>query len=325
MNDKSLLGKIKGIIAGRSDRHSIEKAKGKAVSWVHKSILPNGGLPSADNGDISYQEVTGYMIPTLWRLKEKELAKRLAMWLMSVQNSDGSFSAPDGKPYTFDTGQVLRGLIAVMDVVPNIKDNVTSACDWILTQVEPNGRIKTPHTDLWNLADDKRIPESIHLYVLPPLIEAGRILGRPQYIDAARLSMAYYKNNFDLTTFDTLSHFFGYIMEALLDLGETEMARMGLEFIRKLQNSDGSIPAYSDVKWVCSTGAAQLAVVWLKLGIHEPAYAALKYLCKVQNKSGGFYGSYGKGANYFLGREISWGVKYFLDAYLLLQKNSHSV
>ena len=38
---------------------------------------------------------------------------------------------------------------------------------------------------------------------------------------------------------------------------------------------------------------------------------------KIQNRTGGFYGSYGKGAKYIPSAEISWAVKYFLDAYLL--------
>jgi malonyl-CoA O-methyltransferase len=43
----------------------------------------------------------------------------------------------------------------------------------------------------------------------------------------------------------------------------------------------------------------------------------MDYLEKIQNSSGGFYGSYGKGAKYFPKEEISWAVKYFIDAYLL--------
>ena len=32
------------------------------------------------------------------------------------------------------------------------------------------------------------------------------------------------------------------------------------------------------------------------------------------SSSGGFFGSYGKGANYFTKEEISWAVKFFIDA-----------
>lgn len=42
---------------------------------------------------------------------------------------------------------------------------------------------------------------------------------------------------------------------------------------------------------------------------------AVNYLESVQNNSGGFYGSLGRGKNYFPKEEISWAVKFFLDAY----------
>ena len=314
-----LLEKMKGLMTNSNTGESFETAKEKAVSWIKKSALKDRGLPAADNPHVSYQEVTGYTVPTLWLLNEKEIAKRWISWLISVQRPDGAFSAPDGKPYTFDTGQVLRGLLSVIDEVPVVKNRIIKACDWILTQIESSGRITTPSKDMWYLPNGKMIPESIHLYVLPPFIEAGEKLLKTEYIDAALRSLLYYKKNYHLTEFETLSHFFGYIMEALYELGEIDLVKDGMKKAGKLQAQNGEIPAYPDVKWICSTGMAQLAVVWLKMGIREPAIKALQYLCKIQNESGGFYGSYGKGANYFPRREISWGVKYFLDAYILLQ------
>jgi malonyl-CoA O-methyltransferase len=72
---------------------------------------------------------------------------------------------------------------------------------------------------------------------------------------------------------------------------------------------------------VCSTGIAQYALVWYRLGNTERADRALAYLERIQNKSGGFSGSYGEGAKYIPGAEISWAVKYFLDAYWLKLRN----
>ncbi len=106
-------------------------------------------------------------------------------------------------------------------------------------------------------------------------------------------------------------------MEALCELGELELAARGMADVERCQRSDGAIPAYPDVTWVCSTGMAQYAIVWYTLGRKEAADRAIRYLEKIQNKSGGFFGSYGKGAQYIAGGEISWAVKYFLDAYRL--------
>jgi malonyl-CoA O-methyltransferase len=111
--------------------------------------------------------------------------------------------------------------------------------------------------------------------------------------------------------FNRLSHFHAYAMEALCELGELELARQGMADVERCQRRDGSIPAYPDVDWVCSTGMAQYAIVWYTLGSRSRADLAMRYLEKIQNNSGGFYGSYGKGAKYISGAEISWGGEIF--------------
>jgi malonyl-CoA O-methyltransferase len=283
----------------------------KAVEWFKNSRVKGEGIPISDEQHISYPEVTGYTIPTLYQWGEKEMARDLTYWLVHRQNEDGSFSAPDGTPYTFDTGQVVRGIAAALDDLCEVEKPLRRACDWIISQVRIDGRLDTPSTRMWgNIADDR-----IHLSVLPPLIEAGAKLSEPKYIDAAYRVLEYYKEKKDLAEFNTLSHFYAYIIEALCDLGETDLAKCGMGQVVKLQRKDGSVPAYQNVSWVCSAGLAQFAVIWYKLGMRASADNALEYLSNIQNRTGGFYGSYAKGANYFPREEISWAVKFFLDAY----------
>jgi len=113
-------------------------------------------------------------------------------------------------------------------------------------------------------------------------------------------------------------------MEALWELGETDLARRGMADVARVQRKDGSVPAYPDVDWICSTGIAQYAVVWYRLGERARADRALRYLERIQNASGGFFGSYGKGAKYIRGAEISWAVKYYLDACALRDGRKHA-
>jgi len=291
-----------------------DRSRENAVSWFYNNAIEGEGFPVSTGQNISYPEVTGYIIPTLFQAGEKKFARDLALWLISVQHPDGAFCAPDGIPYTFDTGQVLRGLLSVLDDMPQVKEHTIKACDWILTQIQPDGRITTPSTDMWRLPEDKMVNDNIHLYVLPPLVEAGRRFGKSEYVDASNRALTYYKKHLDLISFNTLSHFFGYVMEALCDLGEKDLAKKGMEQIASLQKFNGSLPAYKDVGWVCAPGTAQLAIVWYKLGMSDRGDAALRYLKRIQNDSGGFFGSYGKGANYFPREELPWAVKYFLDA-----------
>lgn len=120
-----------------------------------------------------------------------------------------------------------------------------------------------------------------------------------------------------------LSHFYAYVMEGLVDIGESEIAREAMKKIAILQRESGAVPAYKDCSWVCSTGLFQLAIVWYKLGENERGNRAFEYACKLQNKTGGWFGSYLVKENpkenntYFPMSEISWANKYFLDAYYL--------
>jgi len=96
-----------------------------------------------------------------------------------------------------------------------------------------------------------------------------------------------------------------------------------MEEISLLQNEDGSVPAYINEKFVCSTGLFQYAICWYKLGELNKGNKAFEYAKKLQNDSGGWYGSYGENANYFPQIEISWAVKFFLDAIFYGQKTAY--
>jgi len=283
----------------------------KAIKWIKNYTVETGGIIVSSKQKIAYPEVTGYFIPTLYQWGEKELAKDLIKWLISQQNEDGSFCAPNGIPYTFDTGQVIRGFVASLDDFPEVEKPLRKACDWVLSQIKPNGKLITPSKKDWGDIADERI----HLYVLLPLIQAGIKLREQIYIDSAKHVLEYYKNYNDLIKFNTLSHFYGYIIEALFDLGEHQLAKEAMDGIVKIQKRDGRISAYKNSSWVCIPGMAQLAVVFYKLGMIENGDRALRFLEKTQNENGGFYGSLGIGANYFPFEEISWATKFFLDAY----------
>jgi malonyl-CoA O-methyltransferase len=306
---KKILGKKKNISSTQ-----------RALEWLQQHRIDKKGITVSTRKRVSYPEVTGYIIPTLYQYNKKTLAIEMAEWLISIQNKDGSFSSLDGNVYTFDTGQVIRGLVTVLDDFPRVKEPLTRACDWVLTQIMPNGEIITPSKKMWsNLVDER-----IHLYILPSLIKAGQKLNKSQYIEAAKCAINYYKRLPDLLEFNTLTHFYGYIVEALCDLNELDLAKAAMEIMNRLQKQDGSVPASANVSWICTPGLAQLAVIWYKLGMRRQGDAALEYLIKIQNMSGGFYGSYGRGAKYFAYEEISWATKFFLDALYLRNKNKQS-
>jgi malonyl-CoA O-methyltransferase len=293
----------------------------KAIRWVKMYNVNRAAatVPHRNKNVLSLtQETGGYMIATMYNVGEKQFAYKLARWAASRQRSDGAFSAIDNAPYTFDTAQVVRGFLAVLDDMPEIEDNLRRACEYVESKIAPNGEVLHDTYETWKFEDGSMLSEYGNLYVLPPLLRAGEKLRVKKYIVSARRGMDYYRQKPDLVEFKPsmtmLSHYLGYMMEALVELGENDLAKKGLSQASAIQKGNGAIPAYPGVDWVCSTGLAQLSIAWYMLGMREPADKAMSYLEKLQNSSGGFYGSYGEGSQYFPEQEISWAVKFFLDA-----------
>jgi malonyl-CoA O-methyltransferase len=304
---------------------SPESSLEKAVRWVKNNRIPGSGVKVHHKTKNVSQEVTGYLITSLYNAGEKTLALDLTSWEVSVQRPDGSFVGPGTDvPYTFDTAQVIRGFLTVaQDHLLHMEAPIRKACDFVMSQIEPSGRITTPNADLWALPDGSRLSEYCNLFCIPPLREAGKKYNIQKYCNAADRALNYYKSKSDLVEFKpqlgTLSHIFGYMMEALADLGEHDLAKKGLDQAARIQKGDGAVPAYPGVDWVCSTGMAQLGLAWYKTGDHQQARRMLDHLEMIQNPSGGFYGSYGPGGQYFAQEEISWANKFFIDLYLLVK------
>ena len=165
-------------------------------------------------------------------------------------------------------------------------------------------------------------------------MDASKLFNKPEYEKSAVKIKNYYIANYKqkILNFNLLSHFYAYVMEGLLDMGETELIKEGMHNIEKFRNKKGGIPGLNNVDWVCSTGMFQLALVYYKLGELEKGNELFEYTCSLQNKSGGWYGSYpisfinnyftfgNKKAHYFPNEEISWANKYFLDALAFKEK-----
>lgn len=300
---------------------NIQEVYQKAIEWIENNTIDGQAIICNSDKKRGYPEVTGYYIPTLIRWGYRELAVSYAKWLCSIQKSNGSWHDVDDRdPYVFDTAQILKGLLAVRNIYPQVDRCIFKGCEWILDNMQESGRLTTPSMAEWG---NRRIcSELIHIYCLSPLVQAAEILGQPHYKEAAYKILNYYKNNHyeEIMNFGLLSHFYAYVMEALLDMGEEDMAMEAMEKVAALQKDSGEIPAYHNVDWVCSTGIFQFALVWYRLGNIERGNKAFKYACKLQNESGGWYGSYLSGENfqesndYFPHSEISWAGKFFLDA-----------
>lgn len=281
----------------------------RVLEWIRSCENPTGGIRVHSGQAHAYPEVTGYLVPTLLTYGEQDLATRLIRWLLCIQRADGAYTSPDGRPYPFDTGQVLRGLLAGAELAPGALEAAQRAADYLCEQMVDGGRGGFGERYAGS------IPESVHLYVLPALFQAAEVLEKPAYRLAAIHCLEYYSHHKGALKTEHLTHFLGYALEALIDLGRAEVASPVLEALSQQQTADGAVPGRSGVRWVCTPGLAQLAICWYKMGQWEPADRAMAWLEKHQRPSGGFLGSYGPGAAYFPEVEPSWAAKFFLDAH----------
>lgn len=292
-----------------------------AVQWIEDNTLNEKAICYVSGGKEGYPEVTGYFIPSLLKWGYREMAVSYAQWLCSIQRADGAWGDAAGtKAFIFDTGQILKGLLAVSDLLPEVKDTILRGCEWLVSKIESDGRLPLLNEADWGVGVANA--ELVHLYCLSPLKEVSVRYGIPQYGKKADEVLNYYKRKHreDIVRFERLSHFQAYVLEGLVDLGEVDLAREGMEVMAEYLDRFGYVPAYRNVGWVCSTGLFQLAVIWFKLGEVKRGNQAFAYACELQNESGGWYGSYPtvqskeEENTYFPYDEISWAGKFFLDA-----------
>jgi hypothetical protein len=291
-------------------RHPAASAPQRALEWIRAHEAGEGGILVHSRRDRAYPEVTGYLVPTLLACGERELAARLVSWLVRIQQPDGAYASPDGVPYVFDTGQVLRGLLAEPGLAPGAAEAGRRAADFLCRCLVDEGR-----SGFGVHYTGTIIPETIQLYVLPALLRAAEVLGAPRYRAAAALCLEYYLAHADLLRIGTLTHFLAYELEALIDLGRADVAAPVLRVLAAEQRADGAVRALPGVRWVCTPGLIQLAICWHKTGERERAERALAWVESRQEPSGGFLGSYGRGGTYFPKVELSWAAKFYLDAH----------
>lgn len=277
----------------------------KALQWIEENTIPEKGIITSSSKKYPYPEVTGYLIPTLLEAGETILAKKYADFLSYMQHPNGSFCGDDGREYFFDTAQVLRGFNAAAKIWPEYKVNVKKSAQYLYSCIGNNGHTEKSYNE--------SIPETVKLYGLQPLREAGKILGNKAFENKALKAFKVLKDKANANQ-NVLSHFMAYIIDGLVEFGENDLAKKLAQDLFSRQKDDGSISAYPNINWVCSTGLAQIAIIGYKLGFAKEANKAMEYLATIQNESGGFYGSYGEKANYFPQEEIGWAAKFYLDA-----------
>lgn len=299
----------------------------RSLSWLRKQSDQGIGVSATSRVSLPYPEVSGYLIPSLLEWREIELANQYRTWLIDIQHRDGYWTDPTGdSPYFFDTGQVVRGLLAfqLRDSSQEVEDSILRAVDWASGLISPTGVLNAPDMELW----PKDVPSQIQLYALEPLHRAALYLDKTDVASKFQVAINKIISETDFEKIDALTHFHAYIVEALVDLGRVEIATSMMDAVDAQMNRRGLIPGRRNAQWTCSTGVLQYSVIWYKLGESEKGLRSLSAAERLQNRSGGWFGSYGalkwvsllasridsRFGWYFPRDEIPWAAKYFLDA-----------
>lgn len=308
----------------------------RARQWIYNNTVDdNGGIVVTHKQRVTYPEVTGYFIPSLLKIGETDLAISFAKHLCKIQKSNGAWHDPSDRfPFVFDGGQILKGLVAIREFIPEVDENIIKGIDWIFSNMKETGELNQPKNDLWGDRDDY-CNELIHIYCMSPIIEAGKLLNRQDYIEKANKVLDYYiaKYRDRIVHFTLFSHFYAYVIEGLIDCGRVDIAKEAMKNFEKYRRKDGSVYAWNNAGWTCSTATFQFAIIWYKLGEKEKAAKTYEYACSLQNKTGGWYGSYIhspldyidialKRRLYENKQEISWAVKFFIDATILMEDSA---
>jgi len=260
----------------------------KAYKWILNNTVNNKAIAISNKQHVPYDEVSGYFIPTLLDCGNRALAKNYANDLVSKQRKEGWWGL-NNDPYIFDTAQIIDGLY---EFGVEYKENITRACDWILSQSN-NGVFK----DCYN----GTLSHILHMRTLYCLKKCG--------IDISSFIPYYSK----FTDFDCLSHFWAYAFEA--------SARLGLDcskFLSIAKQYGGKIPERKGMPSYCFAGLSQTALSLFLTNEFDLGMKTLEFVSSFQKDSGGFDGSNGK---YFPNEEMSWGVKFYLDAFFEGQKS----
>jgi hypothetical protein len=331
------------------------------VAWGYRARRPvRMDLPMGWVGP--YPETTGYIIPTMLRYADHcgdsdavKRAERMAEWEMSIQLPDGGiqggiYGSTPVASSTFVTGQVIFGFVALYNRTHDarIRTAAIKAGDWLLSCLDDTGRFVRGYSEFCSPgAKVYEIRTGLALAELADAIDVQKYRDAASKIADFALSRqqpnGWFAEN-DLDFHDQpLTHTIGYTLEGLHGLGKRlqradclDAAQRTLDALIGHIHENGYLagrlranwsPA---VEWVCLTGSAQIAGVFLRMYVEtrKPEYfdigrKLLGFVCFTQDLKpaipgldGGIRGSFPFSGDYGQWCVLNWATKFFSDSVL---------
>ncbi len=355
---------IRDVWAPPQAQHDAQRHVDETVGWLcraHDATPDDGvsyGYSLRGGWRESYIETTGYIVCTFYNYGHetgddayRERAARMAHWLTTVQNPDGSFSNPrysGGEGIVFDTGQDLFGLVRGHDETGDeaLLNAAKRAGDWLVAVADDEGRwTKNTHLNVAHVYNSR---------VAWALLELWAKTKNPDYERVARANLdwavsqqtpsGWFRNCAFTPDAAPFTHTIAYAIRGLWEASRIiadeaweAAAVAGADAMLSRMALQGFIPGQIDVdgrpaaRYCCLTGNAQIAIVWAKMhavfGDHryrQAAVSACQYVMSAQDVTGDNDDVRGaiKGSHPIWGRYSpftypNWAAKFFLDALLL--------
>lgn len=282
-------------------------------------------------------------------------AERMARWLLRLQFENGAFPegidpGPEAGPSVFNTGQILFGLVRAYKETQDEQflQAAESASNWLASVQRPEG-----YWEYFDYQNDR------HVYcsrVAWALLLVSKLSSKGDYYAVANnhlqwvLSQQIENGWFKYAGFkkeqSPFLHTIAYTLRGLLEAGcllaeESYIlsVKKAIDQIYTMETDNGQLKGRYNQFWeasnfYCLTGNAQIAIVNLRLAsaIKENKYVRLAkkeievvkrhqmFIEKSINLYGGISGSDPIWGPYMRLRIPNWGVKFFVDALLLLEK-----
>jgi hypothetical protein len=274
-----------------------ERAIAEGLAWLcyaqDRSASRDGGVARhfslTEGWASSYPETTGYIAETFISHGQESgdhrliaRARRMLDWLVSIQFPNGAFQGGmihqrSRLPATFDTGQILIGLVAGTGIETRYREAMVRAADWLVATQEQDGCWRGHETPF--AASGEKVYEthvSIGLFRAAVLErDRGYLAAACKQVDWAlgqQRPNGWLANCCLTDQHNPLTHTIGYalrgIVEAYLATQQAKYLQAACRTADGLIHAmaaDGRLPGRLDerweasVDWVCLTGTAQIA------------------------------------------------------------------
>ena len=305
----------------------------------------------------SYRETSGYIATTFFNLARhrsspeyRDRALRICRWLLSVQNTDGSFSNPryGDAGIVFDTGQDLFGLVRAFEETdePVFREGALRAANWLVDIADGEGR--------WTRNEHLGTPHVYNTRTAWAVLRMNQVEhgAEREHVARANLDWALAEQKtsgfFDECAFERglapFTHTIAYATRGLLESGALlndvryiGAARRCADAALSRVRDDGFLPGQIAIdgraaaRYACVTGNCQFSIIWAKLfdrtgeeAYRRTAIRALDYVMRCQDirtsnpdVRGAIKGSQPIWGRYAPLSFPNWPAKFFIDAMLL--------